>query len=76
MSDAYPRVIPVLVYWQHWTEHREDYDDWDFDDEWDLVERAHHRLECWSDDGSIGTHGVEVGGVMVERNTLRRDYDI
>lgn len=50
MSD-YPRVIPVLVYWRYWTEHRDDYEDWDFDNEWDIVALAYRHLEFRSGRG-------------------------
>lgn len=62
---GYPRVIPTLVYWRYHKEIREEYDDWDYDEEWDLVEQAYHYLMMQSDNDQIGSYEVELAGVRI-----------
>lgn len=51
------------------------YEDWDFDNEWDIVALAYRNLEFQAEEGHIGTFGVECGGVLVDRHELRARYN-
>jgi hypothetical protein len=68
---GHPHVIPVQVFWRYQHEYREDYD---WSDEWNLLESAYKSLEYRADDGKCAPVGVEVGGVMFKQAELRERF--
>lgn len=69
---SHPVVIPVEVYFRH---HRrcEELHDY-YGDEWDLVLSAYRTLAYGEEAGNFSAVGVEVNGVLIERDELARRY--
>jgi hypothetical protein len=67
---SHPTVTPILHYWRHHQEYREEA----WDDEWPALERAYRLLEFQSDDGQLYAEGVMVGGYEYPMDDLREMF--
>lgn len=69
---SHPAVVPVEVYFQHYHRYEEPHDY--YGDEWDLVLSAYRTLSYGEDAGNLSAVGVEINGVLIERDELARRY--